>query len=164
MPFTILHELSRILPSMLHTLRPAAGSRQKRKRLARGNSGSGGTTAGRGGKGQHSRTGKGRRLGFEGGQVPLIRRQPKLGGFKSPRRNPYEVVNIKTLEEKLPAGTYTVADLAAKRIVRKGTMVKLLATGSVTKKFDLSVHAASKSAKKAVQDAGGTVTVVKSEC
>lgn len=146
---------------MLHNLRPASGSTKKRKRLARGNSAGGGTTAGRGTKGQQSRTGKGRKFGFEGGQVPLLMRQPKLGGFKSPRRMEYEVVNLSALEKKLPAGTYTVADLVAKRVIRNGKYVKILGQGSVTKKFELQAHAASKSAKAAVRNAGGLITVVK---
>ena len=135
---------------MLHNLRPASGSRVSAKRIARGNSANGGTTAGRGTKGQQSRAGKGRRLGFEGGQVPLIRRQPKLGGFTSIRRKEYEVLNIATLEKMLPAGTYTLTDLLAKRVVRKGKLIKVLATGTVTKKFDLHAHAVSKSAPEAI--------------
>ncbi len=146
---------------MLHNLRPASGSRVSAKRIARGNSANGGTTAGRGTKGQQSRAGKGRRLGFEGGQVPLIRRQPKLGGFTSIRRKEYEVLNIATLEKMLPAGTYTLTDLLAKRVVRKGKLIKVLATGTVTKKFDLHAHAVSKSAKEAIKKAGGSVTLIK---
>lgn len=146
---------------MLHSLRPASGSTQKRKRIARGNSAGGGTTAGRGTKGQHARTGKGRRLGFEGGQVPLLRRQPKLGGFKRPRRQTYEVLNLSTLETMLEAGSYSVADLAQKRIVRNGKRVKILANGKITKKFELEAHAASKAAKEAVKNAGGSITLVK---
>ncbi len=145
---------------MLHSLRPASGSRKSAKRVARGNSGKGGTTAGRGTKGQGSRTGKGRHFGFEGGQVPLIRRQPKLGGFKSIRRKEYEVINLSTLEKILPAGSYTLQDLLAKRLVRKGKMVKILALGAITKKYDLQVHAASKTAKKAITDKGGSVSIL----
>lgn len=145
---------------MLHSLRPASGSRKSTKRIARGNSGKGGTTGGRGTKGQHSRTGKGKHFGFEGGQVPLIRRQPKLHGFKSIRRKEYEVINLATLEKTLDAGTYTLEDLLAKRLVRKGKLVKLLGLGTLTKKFDLQVHAASKTAKAAVTKAGGSLTVI----
>lgn len=147
---------------MLHSLRPAKGSRPKRKRVARGNSGAGGTTAGRGTKGQQSRTGKGRRYGFEGGQVPLIRRQPKLGGFTRPRQIVYDVINLATLEEKLSAGSYTVKDLTAKRVVHGKRPVKILARGAVSKKFELHVHAASKAAKEAVAAAGGSITITKS--
>jgi large subunit ribosomal protein L15 len=142
---------------MLHSLRPASGSRKSTKRIARGNSGKGGTTGGRGTKGQQSRVGKGKHFGFEGGQVPLIRRQPKLGGFKSIRRKEYEVINLSTLEKMLPAGTYTLADLLAKRVIRKGKLVKVLGVGALTKKFELEVHAASKTAKKAIADQGGSL-------
>lgn len=145
---------------MLHSLRPASGSKKRVRRIARGNSGKGGTTAGRGTKGQHARTGKGKRFGFEGGQVPLLRRQPKLGGFKNARRDEFEVVNIGVLEEKLPAGTYSIADLAQKRIARSGRRIKILATGAITKKFDLQAHGASKAAKEAVKKAGGSITIV----
>ena len=146
---------------MLHKLRPASGSRRPSKRLARGSSAGGGTTAGRGTKGQQSRAGKGKRLGFEGGQVPLIRRQPKLGGFTPPRQKTYEVVNIETLEAKLPAGTYSLQDLAMKRIIRTNRPVKLLARGSVKKAFVLEAHAASKAAKEAIKKAGGTFSLIK---
>lgn len=145
---------------MLHSLRPASGSTKSRKRVGRGNSGGGGTTAGRGTKGQHSRVGKGRKHGFEGGQVPLIRRQPKLGGFKSPRAKTYEVVNLASLET-LDAGTYTVADLKVKRLVRKGDLVKVLGEGALSKKLQLEVHAASASAKAAITKAGGSVTILR---
>ena len=146
---------------MLHTLRPAPGSTHKRKRIARGNSGAGGTTGGRGTKGQHARTGKGRRLGFEGGQVPLIRRQPKLGGFTPPRQTTYEVVNLEKLEAILDGGTYTVQDLLTRKVIRNGKLVKILGQGAVTKKFDLHAHAASKSAKEAIKKAGGSITLVR---
>ncbi|MDD4319129.1 MAG: 50S ribosomal protein L15 [Candidatus Peribacteraceae bacterium] len=146
---------------MLHTLKPARGSIQKRKRVARGNSAGGGTTGGRGTKGQQSRSGKGRRFGFEGGQVPLIRRQPKMGGFKRPRRVLYEIVNLDVLEAKLQAGTYDIAALKQAKIVRSSRPVKLLAGAALTKKFALSANAASKGAKKAVEQAGGSLQILK---
>ena len=145
---------------MLHTLKPNPGSRRTRKKVARGNSGGGGTTAGRGTKGQHARTGKGYRFGFEGGQVPLIRRQPKLGGFTHPRREDFEPVNLDTLEARLDAGAYDPAALREKNILRTGHPVKLLSRGSVSKKFALTVHAASVKAKEAVEKAGGSVTII----
>ena len=146
---------------MLHSLRPASGATKQRKRIARGNAGKGGTTAGRGTKGQHSRTGKGKQYGFEGGQVPLIRRQPKLGGFTHPRRHEFQIVNIATLEKRLPAGTYTIRDLAEKRIVHSGKRIKILAMGELSKKYEIEAHAASKSAKEAVKKSGGSITIVK---
>ncbi|MEK7590821.1 MAG: 50S ribosomal protein L15 [Patescibacteria group bacterium] len=144
---------------MLHTLRPAYGSVKKRKRVARGNSAGGGTTGGRGTKGQQSRTGKGRKFGFEGGQVPLIRRQPKLGGFKNPNRREFEVINIDTLEEKLSAGAYDNNALRNIGLLSSNKPVKLLGRGSVTKKFALTLNAASGTARAAVEKAGGTVTL-----
>jgi large subunit ribosomal protein L15 len=146
---------------MLHTLKPAKGSRPKSKRIARGNSGKGGTTAGRGTKGQQARTGKGHNFGFEGGQTPLIRRQPKLGGFTPPRKIVYEAVNLSTLEQRLEPGAYVLADLIDRKLVRRNSKVKILGTGSLTKKITVEAHAVSKSAKKAIMDAGGTVTIVR---
>lgn len=146
---------------MLHTLRPNPGSRRKSKRVARGNSAGGGTTAGRGTKGQQSRTGKGRKHGFEGGQVALIVRQPKLGGFTHPRRVDFEPLNLDLLEDMLDAGTYDVAALRGRKVLRTNRPVKLLGRGAVTKKFSLTVHAASRTARQAVEKAGGTVTIVR---
>lgn len=146
---------------MLHTLKPTSGSRKKSKRVARGNAAGGGTTAGRGTKGQQSRVGKGRRFGFEGGQTPLIRRQPKLGGFTPPRQKTFEVVTLATLEKLLPAGTYTVADLEARGIVSRNKPVKLIGNTALSKAFTLTVNAASQGAKDVVKKAGGTVTVSK---
>lgn len=146
---------------MLHLLRPATGSTRKRKRVARGNAGKGGTTAGRGTKGQQSRTGKGRRFGFEGGQTPLLRRQPKLGGFTRPRRVSYQPLSLALLERKLEAGSYTIADLHTKRLLRTKRPVKLLGSTAVTKKFTLEVHAASKGAKKVIEDVGGKVMIIR---
>ena len=145
---------------MLHLFKPAHGSKKKRKRLARGNSAGGGTTAGRGTKGQHARTGKGQKFGFEGGQVPLFVRQPKMGGFTHPRRQDYEALTLKALE-KLEPGTYDIAALRAKRLVRGKGRVKVLSTGTLSKKLNLSVHAASKTAKAAIEKAGGSLTIIK---
>ncbi len=146
---------------MLHTLKPNKGSTHRRHRVARGNGSGSGTTAGRGTKGQQSRVGKGRRLGFEGGQTPFIRRQPKLGGFVHPRRVDTEVLNLDVLEKRVPAGTYDVSALVGLRILSGNRSVKLLGRGDVKKKFVLTVNAVSKSAKAAVEKAGGSVTIVK---
>lgn len=146
---------------MYHTLKPDRGSTHKRHRVARGNSSGSGTTGGRGTKGQQSRSGKGRRLGFEGGQTPLIRRQPKLGGFTHPRRVDYQVLNLERLEKKVAAGSYDIAALKSLRVISGNAPVKLLARGSVTKKYALTVHAASKTARDAVTKAGGSVTIIK---
>lgn len=146
---------------LLHHLKPNPGSRPRRKRVARGSSAGGGVTAGRGTKGQQSRTGKGRKHGFEGGQVPLLTRQPKMGGFRSPRRVAFEPLNLDTLETALEAGAYDPAALRARRILRTARPVKLLGRGALTKKFALSVHAASGAAAAAVEKAGGTITILK---
>lgn len=146
---------------MLHTLKPAHGSTKQRKRVARGNSAGGGTTAGRGTKGQQSRTGRKRKQsGFEGGQTPLLRRLPKSGGFRNPRRVEFEPVNIGALEA-LPAGEYNAEALRAQRLLTSSRPVKLLGKGSVSKKFTLHVHATSESARKAIEAAGGSITIVR---
>ncbi len=146
---------------MLHSLRPASGSTKKRKRVARGNSAGGGTTAGRGTKGQQARAGKGRRFGFEGGQMPLMIRQPKQHGFKRPRRVTYEVITLTAMERALPEGTYTLADLIDRRLAHAGSQVKILATGKLSKKITIEANAASKSAIEAVKKAGGSITLIK---
>ena len=133
---------------MLHTLAPNPGATKKRKRVGRGIAAGGGKTAGRGTKGQGSRTGKGRKWGFEGGQVPLLMRQPKLGGFERPRRVQYQVINLRDLEEKGEAA-----------VAGSKQPVKLLGMGAVTKAFHVTVAAASKSAKEAITKAGGSVTI-----
>ena len=145
---------------MLHTLKPAKGSRQNRKRVGRGNSSGSGTYSSRGMKGQHSRSGSTRRLGFEGGQTPLLRRQPKLGGFKNPKRVEYEAINLSDLETRLEEGSYTQSDLREKKLIRTKKPTKLLGRGALTKKITLEVHAASASAREAVDKAGGSVTIV----
>lgn len=145
---------------MLHSLKPASGSRKNAKRIARGNSGKGGTTAGRGTKGQQSRTGKGRRAGFEGGQTPLLRRQPKLGGFQRPRRIEYEALTLAMLERSLENGSYTLADLRTRRLATTGKPVKLLGSTPLTKKLTLEVHAASAGARAILEKAGGSLTVL----
>lgn len=147
---------------MVHTLKPDRGSRFTRKRLARGNASGTGTTAGRGTKGQQSRSGKGRRAGFEGGQTPLIRRQPKLGGFTRPGRQDMQALNIDSLEAKAAPGTYDVAALSSMKLIRGKRPVKLLGRGTVTKVFNLSVHAASSQARAAIEKAGGSVNIVSS--
>ncbi len=144
---------------MLHTLSPAKGARQKRKRVGRGLGSGHGMTGGRGTKGQQSRAGSRRKHAFEGGQSPLLRRQPKLGGFKNPRRVSYEVVNLSDIS-KLPAGSYDAAGLKARRLVRSNRPVKLLGEGEIAGKYVLKVSAASKPAKEAVEKAGGAIEFV----
>lgn len=145
---------------MLHQLTPAAGSRKPAKRVGRGNSSNGGTTAGRGTKGQQARSGAKKRANFEGGQSTLFSRQPKLGGFKNPNHVEYEVINLDTLENDLDAGTYDVAALRKAKVLRTNKPAKLLSRGKVTKKFVLSLDAASAKAKEAIESAGGKIDTV----
>ena len=146
---------------MFHSIKPNRGSTKNKKRVARGNGSGTGTTGGRGQKGQQSRVGKGRNIGFEGGQTPLIRRQPKLGGFTRSMKVFMEPLNLDVLEKRVPAGTYTVLDLAKLRLVSGKRSVKLLGRGEVKKKFMLTVHATSAAAKAAIEKSGGSVTIAK---
>ncbi|MDP7247578.1 MAG: 50S ribosomal protein L15 [Candidatus Peribacteraceae bacterium] len=141
---------------MLNKLSSAKGSRKKRTRVGRGNSAGKGTTAGSGTKGQQSRAGRGRNFGFEGGQTSILLRQPKLGGFRNPNKKEYEVFNLGDLK-KIPAGSYDISSLKKARLIRTKKPVKLLGRGEVEGKYALTVNAVSKSAKKAVEAAGGSV-------
>ncbi len=141
----------------IHDLRPAAGAHKPKTRVGRGE-GSKGKTAGRGTKGTKARYQV--RRGFEGGQLPLHMRLPKLRGFKSPFRTEYQVVNLKRLEELYPeGGQVTVESLVAKGAVRKNKLVKVLGDGEITVKLDVTVDKASQSAIEKIQAAGGSVTV-----
>jgi large subunit ribosomal protein L15 len=145
----------------VHDLAPAPGSTKSRKRVARGIGGKGGKTAGRGTKGQHARNTVNR--GFEGGQMPLKQRVPKLKGFKNPFRVEYQAVNLDIVQEIVDAGETGRIDpdvLVARGKARKGAFVKVLARGEITAKVDLHVHAVSKTAAAAIEAAGGTVTLV----
>lgn len=140
----------------LHHLRPAPGAKTAKTRVGRGE-GSKGKTAGRGTKGTKARYQV--PAGFEGGQMPLHMRLPKLRGFKNPFKVEFQVVNLDKLEQLFPkGGVVTVADLVAKGAVRKGQPVKVLGTGSVSVKLDVAVHAVSGSAKEKILAAGGSVS------
>ena len=145
---------------MLHTLKPSKGSKKAKKRVGRGCGSHRGTYSTRGLGGQKARSGGPKGPGFEGGQTPLIRRQPKRGGFRNPNREEFQVVNIDVLEKHLEAGSYDVDALKEARLVDGALPVKILGRGAVTKKFVLTVHNASKSAREAVEKAGGSVTIV----
>ncbi len=139
----------------VHHLRPAPGAHTDAKRVGRGEGGKGGKTAGRGTKGTGAR--KNVPANFEGGQMPLHMRLPKLRGFQNPFRVEYQVVNIAKLVELFPeGGKVTVEDLVAKGAVRKGRLVKVLGTGEATVKFDIDAHAYTASAKSKIEAAGGT--------
>jgi large subunit ribosomal protein L15 len=145
-------------PLKVHHLRPAPGAKTAKTRVGRGE-GSKGKTAGRGTKGSHARYQVSE--GFEGGQMPLHMRLPKLRGFKNPFRVVYQVVNLDKLSALYPdGGDVTVADLVAKGAVRKGEPVKVLGTGDITVAVSVSVNRFSASAKDKIEAAGGSTTVV----
>jgi large subunit ribosomal protein L15 len=139
----------------LHHLRPAPGSKKERTRVGRGEA-SKGKTSGRGTKGTKARYQV--RPGFEGGGVRLVMRTPKLRGFKNPFRVEYQVVNLEKLVELYPTGgAVTVADLVLKGAVRKNELVKVLGTGDISVKLDVSVDKVSRSAAEKIVAAGGTI-------
>ena len=141
----------------IHHLRPASGSRTERTRVGRGQ-GSKGKTAGRGTKGTKARGQV--HLGFEGGQMPLQRRVPKLKGFSNLSfKTTYQVVNIGRLADLYPqGGDVTPEDLAAKGAVRAGELVKVLGEGDTGVALRVTAHAFSASAREKLTAAGGTVT------
>ncbi len=147
----------------LHNITPPKGAVSKPLRVGRGRGSGRGKTAGRGVKGQTSRTGHMATAGFEGGQMPLQRRIPKRG-FVNPFRQVSTIVNIKDLERKFDSGA--VVDLAAlceKGLVsRSASKVKILAKGKLSKKLSVKVHAFSEGAKKEIERAGGTVEIITS--
>ncbi len=140
----------------LSNLRPAPGSRRPRKRLGRGIGSGTGKTSGRGHKGRGARSGGNTPPGYEGGQMPLQRRLPKFG-FTSPNRKTYEIVKLGQLDRFSAGSVIDAAALANAGLVRAGRPVKLLANGSLTKKFTIKIDKASATAKAAVEAAGGTV-------
>lgn len=137
----------------LHDLRPAAGSTHKRKRVGRGPGSGIGHTSGRGEKGQKSRSGFSRRLGFEGGQMPLVRRVPKRG-FTNNFSVRYSVVNLSDLADI--EGDVTPETLLAAGLVHRGMLVKILGDGEVSRPLTVSAHKFSKSARSKIESAGGS--------
>ncbi len=144
----------------LNSLTPAAGSVKTRKRVGRGSgSGLGGTST-RGHKGAKSRSGYSKKIGFEGGQMPIQRRLPKFG-FKNINRIEYKAINIETLEALATANNLNKIGLSELRnagFISKSSLVKILGKGSLSKKIDVEANAFSKSAEEAITAAGGTVT------
>jgi large subunit ribosomal protein L15 len=139
----------------VHHLRPVPGAHTAKTRVGRGE-GSKGKTAGRGTKGTKARYQV--KIGFEGGQMPLHMRTPKLRGFKNPFRVEYQVVNLDKLAELYPAGgDVTVSDLVAKGAVRKNEKVKVLGTGDISVKLNVAVDKVSGSAEQKIVAAGGSV-------
>jgi large subunit ribosomal protein L15 len=141
----------------VHHLRPAPGAKTAKTRVGRGDAGRRGKTAGRGTKGSGAR--KTVPQNFEGGQMPLHMRLPKLRGFKNPFRVVYQVVNLDRLGQLFPdGGTVGVADLVAAGAVRPGAPVKILGSGDISVTLQLSAHAFSASAKEKIAAAGGSTT------
>jgi len=145
----------------LGNLSSPMGSRKTRVRRGRGIGSGLGKTAGRGGKGQTARAGKGRPKGFEGGQMPLYRRLPKFG-FNNPLRKFFDVTNVDKLEIHFRAGdTIDPTTLHAKGLVKKGVYIKILGEGKLSKKFTVKAHKFSKSALQKINQAGGVVEELK---
>ena len=138
----------------IHDLKPADGANRKAKRVGRGIGGKGGKTAGRGTKGQRARNTV--PVGFEGGQLPMHMRIPKLRGFNNPFRVEYQAVNLDTIEAS-GLDEVTPESLLAKGLVSKGALVKVLGRGELTRKVTVKVHACSASAEAAITGAGGSV-------
>ncbi len=134
----------------LHDLKPAAGAHRKARRIGRGTGSGRGKTSGRGQKGQNARS-EGFRLGFEGGQMPLAQRLPKLPGFKNPFKKIYTVVNISKLKRFPDGSKVDAAALAEAGLVRVGLDVKVLGTGALDRKLTVVAHAFSSSARQAIE-------------
>jgi len=145
----------------IHEISGDAGRKQKKKRVGRGRASGHGKTAGRGTKGALSRSGASRRINFEGGQMPLIRRLPKRG-FKNPFKRIFTPVNLKTLETLFEAGDeITPEKMLDKGIIHKSeNRIKILAKGEITKEFHIKAHAFSKTAMEKIQSAGGKCEVL----
>lgn len=143
----------------LHDLRPAPGSRHRRKRVGRGESSGRGKTSGRGTKGQRARGSV--PAAFEGGQMPIQRRIPKFGGFTSRNRVSYAVVNVAKLGEVFDAGAVvTPEELVSRGLVRRRMPVKVLAHGELSKALTVKAHKFSKQAAEKIASAGGTTELI----
>ncbi len=143
----------------LHHLRPAEGAVRERRRVGRGKAAGQGKTAGRGTKGYNARHNP--KPGFEGGQMPLQRRIPKLKGFTNPNRVEYAVVNVDKLGRAFDAGTEVTPDLLRRRgMVRKSLPVKVLGQGELDRALTVRAHAVSTSARAKIEQAGGAVEIL----
>jgi large subunit ribosomal protein L15 len=140
----------------LHHLKPAEGAKTAKKRVARGDRGRGGKTAGRGTKGTGARGTV--PAGFEGGQMPMVRRQPKRPGFTNPNKVEFAVINVARLEEAFEAGDEVTSDvLRARGLVKKKRPVKILGHGELTKALTVEVDAITATAREKITAAGGSV-------
>lgn len=147
----------------LNNLKPAAGALGRKKRKGRGQGSTDGGTAARGHKGAKSRSGYKQKLGFEGGQMPLQRRMPKVG-FKNFNRVEYTGLNLSKIQHILDnhgLTEITVDGLREAGLLKKSALVKILGAGELSKKVNVSVHAISEAAKAKIESLGGTVTIVK---
>lgn len=143
-----------------NTLRPKPGSKKNKKRVGRGNSSGHGNYSGRGVKGQNSRTGGQRRPGFEGGQMPLHRRMPKLKGFNPIMKKVFHVINVETLNIFENDAKIDSNILKEKELIKNTkNPVKILGNGELTKKLHVTADAFSKSAKEQIEKLGGSVTL-----
>ena len=143
----------------VHHLRPAPGAKTAKTRVGRGEGGKRGKTAGRGTKGTKARYQVSE--SFEGGQMPMHMRLPKLRGFKNPFRKEYQVVNLDRISLLFPqGGDVTIEDLVAKGAVRDGELVKVLGTGEITVKVAVTAHKFSATAKEKIEAAGGSATTL----
>jgi len=146
----------------LHTLKPAEGSTKSSKRIGRGQGSGRGGTSTRGHNGAQSRSGYSRKIGFEGGQMPLQRRVPKFG-FRSPNRIEYRVLNLDAIEQlvtKTNAKDIDLSLLIENGLASKNDIVKILGRGELKAKVNIKVHAFSSSATKAIEAAGGIATTL----
>jgi len=145
----------------LYDLKPAPGAKRSRRRVGRGPGSGAGKTSGKGHKGQKSRSGYSRRFGFEGGQMPLVRRIPKRG-FTNRFRVEFQVVNLRDLERVFGEGdTVSPETLVDKGLIRKGQQpVKVLAAGELTKKLTVKAHKFSNAAQASIEKIGGSCEVV----
>ena len=146
----------------LSNLKPAKGSTRNKKRIGRGQGSGTGGTATKGHKGQKSRSGYSRKIGFEGGQMPLQRRVPKFG-FKNINRKEFKGINISTLQELADARKISDIDvdlLVEAGLARKNSLVKILGNGELKSKLNVKAHAFSKSAVTAIEAAKGTVELI----
>jgi large subunit ribosomal protein L15 len=146
----------------LHNLSGAPGARKDRKRIGRGHGAGTGKTAGRGHKGQNARSGSHKNPGFEGGQMPLYRRLPKLGGFTPRNRKVYAIVNVSDLEKKFEKDSLVdPRALAASGLIKKEhESVKILGDGELTMSLTVKAHAFTRSAREKIEAAGGKAEVI----
>ena len=146
----------------LHSLKPADGSTKNNKRIGRGEGSGRGGTSTKGHKGAQSRTGYSRRIGFEGGQMPLQRRVPKFG-FKNPNRVEYVGINLDRLQEyadRTKSKEITIEGLRSNNVIQRNDRVKILGRGELKSKLDVKVHAFTASAKEAIEKAGGSAETI----